>query len=122
MAAPGRWWENLAPRDYGILLGGEPAAAKLTRHLRPEIITFYGDKAEPRLLLDHQLRPNPDGPVEFVKRFWAFEANDAAVVPLPLIYADLLLIGDARCIETADLIYERILYGFGQQGRADLAR
>ncbi len=59
----------------------------------------------------YKLRPDPEGPVELVKRFWAFETDDEAVVPLPLIYADLLMIGDARCIETADLIYERILDG-----------
>ena len=107
-----RWWAELAPQDYGVLLGGEPAAAKLTQYLRPEAITLYGDKAEPRLLLDYKLRPDPVGPVELVKRFWAFETNSEAVVPLPLIYADLLATGDARCIETADLIYERILDGF----------
>ena len=32
--------------------------------------------------------------------------------PLPLIDADLLMIGDARCMETTDLIHERILDGF----------
>jgi len=106
------WWEKVTPRDYGILLGGEPAAAKLTRHLRPETITFYGEKAEPRLLLDYKLRPDPEGPVELVERFWAFDEDDGALAPLPLVYADLLLTGDARCIETADLIYERILDGF----------
>lgn len=42
---------------------------------------------------------------------WA-SAPYGDVAPLSLIYADLLLIGDARCIETADLIYERILDGF----------
>ena len=108
-----RWWEQLELRDYGLLLGGEPAAATLTRHLRPEIITLYAEKADPRLLLDFKLRPDPDGPIEIVKRFWAFDGDDSAVAPLPLIYADLLLTGDARCIEAADLIYERIVDGFG---------
>jgi hypothetical protein len=102
-----------APRAYGVLLGGEAAAAKVTRHLRPETITLYSEKAAPRLLLDFQLRPDPDGPVEIVKRFWAFEANDGTVVPLPLIYADLLKIGDARGLEAADLIYEQIVNGYG---------
>jgi hypothetical protein len=64
------------------------------------------------LILDYKLRPAADGRVEFVKRFWAFDADDEAVVPLPLIYADLLMIGDGRCLETADLIYERIVDGF----------
>ena len=111
-ADPGRQWEDLAPQDYGVLAGGELAAEKLTRHLRPGIITLYGDKVPPRLLLDFKLRPDRNGAVEFVKRFWAFDADDEAVVPLPLVYADLLMTGDARCLETADLVYERILDGF----------
>ena len=106
-----QWWEDLDPQNYGVLLGGEPSAAKLTEYLKPQTITLYADTINPRLLLDYKLRADPDGPVEIVKRFWAFEANDETLVPLPLIYADLLITGDARCIETADLIYERILNG-----------
>ena len=34
------------------------------------------------------------------------------MTPYPLIYADLLNIGDARCLEAADLIYDRIIDGF----------
>ena len=111
-ADPGRKWEDLAPQDYGILVGGELAAWKLTRNLRPQTVTLYGDKVPSRLLLDFKLQPNRDGAVEFVKRFWAFEVDDEEIVPLPLIYADLLIAGDARCLETADLVYEQILDGF----------
>ena len=103
-------WAKLDLRRYGILLGGEIAAEKITGHLRAETVTLYGKKADPRLLIDYKLRADPDGPVELVKRFWAFGTDDE-VVPLPLIYADLLMIGDARCLEAADLIYERILDG-----------
>ena len=110
-ADPGRKWEDLTPRDYGVLIGGELAAAKLTRNLRPGTITLYGDKVPARLLLEFRLRPDGDGTVELVKRFWAFEPDDEELVPLPLIYADLLITGDARCLETADLVYERILDG-----------
>ena len=111
-AASGRWWEAFMPRQYGVLLGGEPAAETLTRYLRSETVTLYGEKADSRLLLDFKLRPDPDGSVEFVKRFWAFDTDDEGLVPLPLIYADLLTIGDARCLETANLVYERIVDGF----------
>jgi hypothetical protein len=31
------------------------------------------------------------------------------VAPPPLIYADLIETGDARCVETAHMIYERYL-------------
>ncbi len=105
------WWQELAPHQYDVQLGGEVAAARITGYLRPGTVTLYGKKAEPPLLLDYELRPDPAGPVEFVKRFWAFETDDEALVPLPLIYADLLMLGDARCLETADLIYEKILDG-----------
>jgi hypothetical protein len=107
-----RWWTKLNARDYDVVLGGEPAAERLTRYLRPETVTLYGDRAEPRLLLDYKLRPDPAGPVEILKRFWKFEDADTGLAPLPLVYADLLTIGDARCLETADLIYQKIIDGF----------
>jgi hypothetical protein len=106
------WWPDLNTRKYEVLLGGESAAEKVTGHLRPETVTLYAPKVPPRLLLDYKLRADPAGPVEVVKRFWAFDTEGGAVVPLPLIYADLVMTGDARCLETADLIYERILHGF----------
>lgn len=106
------WWADLDPQEYGVLLGGEAAAERITGHLRPETVTLYAAKPPPRLLLDYKLRADPAGPVEVVKRFWAFDTDNAAVVPLPLIYADLVMTGDARCLETADLIYARIVDGF----------
>lgn len=107
-----QWWTKLKPHNYEVLLGGEPAAQHVTKYLRPETVTLYGAKAEPRLLLDYKLRPDPKGPVEILKKFWNFKTHGKNVVPLPLIYADLLIIGDARCLEVADLIYKEIVDGF----------
>jgi hypothetical protein len=109
-----QWWTALEPQDYELVLGGEPAAQRLTQHLRPGTVTLYGAKAEPRLLLDFKLRPDPAGPVEILKRFWKFETDDTALAPLPLVYADLLTIGDARCLETAHLLYEQTVAGFSR--------
>ncbi|MDH3464326.1 MAG: type IV toxin-antitoxin system AbiEi family antitoxin [Gammaproteobacteria bacterium] len=109
-----QWWTKLQPHKYQVLLGGEPAAERVTKYLRPETVTLYGEKAEPRLLLDYKLRQDPGGPVEILKRFWKFEIDDKNIAPLPLIYADLLFIGDARCLETAELIYQKIADGFVQ--------
>jgi len=107
-----KWWTKLNPHKYQVQLGGELAAQRVTKYLRPETVTLYGAKAEPRLLLDYKLRPDPKGPVEILKKFWNFKTHDKNVVPLPLIYADLLIIGDARCLEAADLIYKGIVDGF----------
>lgn len=94
---------------YGLALGGEPAAAHLTQHLRPGTATFYGDRLEPRLLLEQRLRPNAAGNVEILRRFWAFENGEPGLVPTLLVYADLLAIGDARCLEAATLLHGPVL-------------
>jgi len=108
------WHKTLDPGKYGYLLGGEPAAARLTQHLRPGTITLYGPKVEPRFLLDQRLRPDPQGKVEILRRFWKFDDDHPLLTPLPLIYADLVAIGDARCLETAKLIYGDIIARFGR--------
>ena len=103
------WWETVDPLRYGLIMGGEGAAARLTRYLRPGTLTFYGEKAEPRFLLDHRLRTDPAGEVEILRRFWGFDNDDPALTPTLLVYADLLAIGDARCLETAKRLYDGIL-------------
>lgn len=107
-----QWWANAKPTKYDLAFGGEVAAERLTRALRPETVTLYGAKADPRLLLDYKLQKDPAGPVEMLQRFWDFPTENKNLTPDPLIYADLLNIGDARCLEAADLIYEKIVNGF----------
>jgi hypothetical protein len=82
-------------------MGGEGAAARLTRHLRPGTLTIFGKTAESRFLLDYPLRTDPAGEVEILRCSWSFDNEDPALVPTLLVYADLLAIGDARCLETA---------------------
>jgi len=102
------WWETIDPTKYGAVLGGEPAGGRITRYLRPGAATFYMQKLDPRLLVDLRLRTDPAGNVEIYRRFWTFNAADAALAPEPLVYADLMATGDGRCIETAKLVYEKI--------------
>jgi hypothetical protein len=109
------WHKTIDPGRYGFLLGGEPAAARLTHHLRPGTVTLYGPKLEPRLLLDQRLRADPKGNVEILRRFWKFDNEDHPLItPLPLVYADLLAIGDARCLETAKLLHGDIVARSGR--------
>jgi len=108
------WWKTIDPAKYGLTMGGEGAAARLTRNLRPGTLTFFGPKAEPRFLLDQHLRTDPTGEVEILRRFWQFGNPESALAPTLLVYADLLAIGDARCLETAKLLYDQILAGFNK--------
>ena len=116
--APGRnWWAGVNPLDYGLQLGAEPAAAELDHYLRPGIVTFYGDTLPGRIMAEHRLRADPEGDVELRRRFWYFEYEWEwpALVPPVLIYADLLAVGDARCVEAAQLFYENHLARFFEQ-------
>lgn len=103
------WWNKIDPTRYGAVLGGEPAGGRITGYLRPGTATFYTEKLDPHLLVDLRLRPDAGGNVEIYRRFWTFAAKDAALVPDPLAYADLMATGDGRCIETARLIFEQIV-------------
>jgi hypothetical protein len=109
-----QWWAKAKPAKYELAFGGEVAAERLTQALRPETVTLYGERADPRLLIDYKLQKDPGGPVEILQRFWDFPTENKNLTPDPLIYADLLNIGDARCLEAADLIYEKIVNGFKQ--------
>jgi hypothetical protein len=102
------WWKAIDLPKHGALLGGEPAAAVLTGHLKPQIATLYLKGAPGRLIVEQRLREAADGNVELRRRFWAFEQqwNHPELVPPLLVYADLLGTGDARCIETAQRVFD----------------
>lgn len=117
--APHRnWWEEATIEEYGLQLGAEPAAAKLDGYLKPGVATFYGKGIPGRFIADHQLRTDPEGDVELRERFWEFEYEWPwpQLVPPVLIYADLLALGDARCVEAAKRIYEKHLARLFEQG------
>lgn len=105
-------WKDWPLAEHGAQWGGEPAGALLTDYLRPGELTIYADKL-PGLLAARQRflqtpEPGHAAVVEVRKRFWNFPGapDHANVVPPVLVYADLLATGDARCIETAKLVYE----------------
>ena len=102
--------------DEPALWGGEPAANLLVQYLRPGVLTIYADKLPPTLQARHamtKVRTAAENgtTLEWRKPFWG--ALPAAVhpnaVPPVLVYADLLATGDARCIETAQMVYDQHL-------------
>ena len=109
------WWNTIDTKKYGYMLGGEAAAGKLTHHLRPGTITVYGEKIEPRFLVDQKLRKDANGEVEILKRFWRFDEEEQ-LAPIPLIYADLIQKNDARCLEAAQILHDRFIAGFERKG------
>jgi hypothetical protein len=109
-------WANWQIDPPQARWGGEPAANLLVGHLTPGVLTLYTDRLAPRLQVEQKLvaagAQVEAGVVEVRQPFWGdVAAGDARpdTVPPVLVYADLLATGDARCIETAQLVYDRYL-------------
>ena len=103
------WWKQEKVITKDTLLGGETAAAILTRYLKPQKHTIYTGENHVKLLLQLKLKTAEDGNVELVKKFWNFDDlfdKDNLVNPV-LIYADLIATGDKRNLETAKIIYDK---------------
>lgn len=107
------WWRKTDVRRYGGLWGGEPAAARLTKHLKPETLTIYADKIPARLVAAKHLMKNEAGRIDFREKFWRFNTDEGmtGTVPPILVYADLLALAEPRARETAERIYEEKIDG-----------
>lgn len=105
-------WRDWPLAEQGAIWGGEPAAALLTEYLRPGELTIYADKLPGMLAARQKFNkapaPGHTAVVEVRRRFWNFPGDPLHpnLAPHILIYADLLATGDARCIETAKMIYD----------------
>jgi hypothetical protein len=99
---------------FGALLGGETAAAQITNYLRPLIHTVYIRDKIGEFILRNHLKKNQNGNVDIVKKFWNFTDDNEInnLVPVILIYTDLITTGDPRNIETANIIYEKEIAGY----------
>lgn len=101
-SAASDWWRNADLIPHGAQWGGETAAAILHRSLVPERSIVYVDEVSPRLVSQYRLKSDPAGRVVLRRRFWnAVPSPREDIVPPLLIYADLMVSGDARSIDSA---------------------
>lgn len=106
-------WPHLHIDQGSTVWGGEPGGDMLTNHLNPEILTVYTTQ-KTNLVTQWLLVPDDNGPIKIYRKFWKDDQYDPQrFAPPLLVYADLLLTNDPRCIETADRIYkEHLQHGF----------
>lgn len=108
------WWKNFSS-DVGFAWGSEVAAAKMTQYLKPATETLYVDPAEATQLItamarQHRIKPDQDGTIEVLEKFWRWESESADnIAPPLLVYSDLLAMLDPRTEETAGIIKERFI-------------
>jgi hypothetical protein len=90
--------------------GGEKAADMLTGYLYPERFTLYVRGHVPEILTQLRMRLDPQGNTEILEAFWTPELdNGEPIAPAMLVYADLMITGIARNVETAKIVYERYI-------------
>lgn len=94
----------------GIIWGGEPAGARLTKFLKPEKFTLYTSLEKVQVMKILKLAPDPVGNIELLYIFWNNEIandedlNEMRIVPPLIAYADLHASYDSRNYETAERI------------------
>jgi hypothetical protein len=113
------WWKDVDIVGYNACWGGEVAAAKLTKQLKPEKVIIYAPEPPGKLIIEQKLRKTTTGDIEILKPFWTFdhEFDAIGIAPPLLVYADLLATGDDRNIETAEIIYDNYLAQPDRQDR-----
>jgi hypothetical protein len=135
-------WRNLELTPYKAVWGGEAAAALLTGYLKPETLTLWVEQIAPRLVTALGLKEAERGPVEIREQFWKSSLLDAdphyddlfqpdrdvrrlevprEVAPPVLVYAELLALGEARALETAEQIRHEWIDGPFRRYRARTA-
>ena len=109
------WWEKADIADFHAAWGSEVAAAKMFKHLKPSTQTVYVDPTEMssvinRLAKQIRLRPDPDGSIEILEKFWSPDIeSEPGIAPPLLVYSDLLALLDPRAKETANMIREKFI-------------
>lgn len=76
--------------------------------------TIYVQGSFEKLRKDCKLVPDPDGPIEILKMFWKAHESDplvksAGMVPVLLVYADMMTVENGRASEIAKKIYDEHL-------------
>lgn len=109
------WWEHADIADFQASWGSEVAAAKMFKHLKPSTQTLYAGSTEMRSVINTlakqiRLRPDPDGSIEILEKFWSpVIESEPGVAPPLLIYSDLMALLDPRAKETANMIKENFI-------------
>jgi len=95
-----RKWPAMALPD-GMYWGGETGANMVDAYLEPGAFDIYTDIPAANLLKTGFVRADDNGEIRIYRKFWKWETENR-LVPLILIYADLMGSGNSRCMEMAE--------------------
>lgn len=101
-------WQKLGLNTGETVWGGEPAGDLLTNYLRPEEFILYTRESNQNLIKNYNLMPDINGKVWLYDWFWVEEETRKTAPPI-LVYADLILLNNKRCRETAEKIFNEYI-------------
>lgn len=107
---PENWWTNYKLDPEYAQWGGEVAANKLTKYLKPHDIIIYVNREKyQKIIIENRLHKNINGDVTFYDRFWKLNMDTGftEVVHPILVYADLINTNNQRILEMAKIIYKK---------------
>lgn len=102
-------WKKLPLNPEKSVWGGEPAGDLLTNHLRPEKYILYTNETIKELVTNYKLIPDDEGEVWAYEMFWINTNSTTVIAPKELVYADLIIEGDKRNLETAKIIFDEFI-------------
>jgi len=109
------WWKTVSLAEFDVAWGAEVAAERLTGYLKPVTQTLYvrPDQMEAvvkALSKQHRIRPDHEGNIEILEKFWQCPPAAAPdVAPPLLVYSELIALLDPRTQETAQMIKEKFI-------------
>lgn len=112
----GKDWQSINLDAEDSLWGAEPAGEYLTQYLRSGQATIYSRLSKTQMIQKYGLIPQKNGGIEVFEIFWKDSPDQGSplkgkppyVTPI-LTYADLVQIGDKRCLDTAQKIYDEYI-------------
>ncbi|MGJ7032642.1 type IV toxin-antitoxin system AbiEi family antitoxin [Niabella hirudinis] len=106
----GQNWRNLDLQSIDAVWGGEPAADLITDYLKATKLQLYTALPKNQLIQQWKLIPDKDVELTIYNQFWKrTNTTPALAAPPLLVYTDLLITEDPRCIEAAERIYKNYL-------------
>ncbi|MBO9635537.1 MAG: hypothetical protein J7578_20705 [Chitinophagaceae bacterium] len=101
-------WQDINVIDNSMAWGGEAAGEIMTNYLQARALTIYTSELTSIQTETVGLIPDKKGNVLVYEKFWHEQVVEITAPPL-LVYADLLITDDPRCIDTARRIYDKYI-------------
>ncbi len=100
-------WRDLE-LDEKDTWGGEAAGELMTQYLRAENLILYTKATRNELMGQYRFIPDKKGKVFVREKFWTDNRQQRNAPPI-LVYADLILTDNQRCLDTAQIIFDEYI-------------